>query len=135
MKRTKRPGRWRLWQFHIRTLLILMTITAISSSIYAWRLRREEHRQQYLGQQVEKFNAAMEDQKYLEAEIIAIRAAEAHPNEPVLEAMVEKSRFAFLLVNGARVSDGFVCGTWRGANDEGSETPSGDGGNLPCWED
>jgi hypothetical protein len=130
---TARSRSWRPWQMRLRTLMVLMVIVAITASIYGWRQRREE----YLLRLVVMFNASIDDQRYEEAERIALEAVREFPDHETAVSIREKSRVALALSNGTYVLEGYVCGTgaWQGCTlQEDVPKPAGDEseGCLQC---
>jgi len=100
-----RRTRWRLWQFHLRTLLVLMTLTATASSIYAWRQRRYD----YLCRLVEDFNTAMDQQQLDQAERLASEAKQEFPHHWAATSIMEKAALARKLNEGGSVEVGCFC--------------------------
>ena len=94
-------------QFGLRSLLLLITVCAIFSAAYRWRVRWKEER---LVQLVEEFNRAMDDRKYESAEQIAREARDFAPEEIVAICMVEKASLANHIVAGGVVdSRNVIC--------------------------
>ncbi len=83
------------YQFGLRSLLLLMTVSAVGSAWYGWRMRREEQLFQY----VQHFNAALDSHQYEEALQVAYKAQEFAPDK-LTEFMVEKAQLATQIASG-----------------------------------
>ena len=79
-----RKLRW--WQCSLRSLWTLMTMTCVVLSV-------QQARERYLERSVTSFNALLDEQRYVDAAILAKQAHYWYPS-PLTEAMVEKATFA-----------------------------------------
>ncbi len=61
--------------------------------------------QDKLAQMVNEFNTLMDEQRYAEAEVIAKRASELDPNNPVVRQLVYQSKFVRRFYNNMLVND------------------------------
>jgi general secretion pathway protein D len=76
---------------------------------------RGEHRldtQQKLAAMVEDFNRLMEDQRYAEAEVVAKRAEELDPQNPVVHQIVVDAKFARRIASNVALNDAKERGFW-----------------------
>lgn len=84
------------YQFGLRSLLLLMTIFAIGSAWYGWRVKYFEQ----MEHGVNEFNAAMDRGHYAEALLISHRTQELAPREKLIGFMTEKATLALRISRG-----------------------------------
>ncbi len=84
----------RLWQFSLRTILIVVAVAAIAILPKA-RQAAQERRLVYL---VDQFNAAIVAQRYDDAESLVKQGKVEFPNEPVLMQMHSQVRIIKRLI-------------------------------------
>lgn len=92
-------------QFSLRFAFIVVTALAISFGVYANHLTRQRELQDF----VERYHAALDNQRHAEADSIARAVFEAFPNHPLAEFMVRKQHILRDLQAGKPISGGFQC--------------------------
>jgi len=82
--------RWRWWQFRLRSLLVLTTLLCVALSVH---VARRQARERYLIRTVNLFNSLFDEQRYVEAAVVARKANYWYPS-PLTDQMLEKATLA-----------------------------------------
>lgn len=95
------------YQFGLRSLLLLMTVFAIGSALFGWRVKYVEQ----LEHGVNAFNVAMDRRNYEEALLIARHTRELAPREMATGFMIDKAELALKISRGGGDAGvrGFIC--------------------------
>jgi putative membrane-bound dehydrogenase-like protein len=95
------------YQFGLRSLLLLMTVFAIGSALFGWRVKYVEQ----LEHGVNAFNVAMDRRNYEEALLIARHTHELAPREMATGFMIDKAELALKISRGGGDAGvrGFIC--------------------------
>lgn len=83
------------FQFSLRALLAITTVSCVAAAIYGSRERREDQ----LADLVTRFNAAIEDGEFQKALVVAEDATRRFPGDSIPEFMLEKSRYILGLLH------------------------------------
>jgi hypothetical protein len=95
-----------MFHYHLRSLLLLITLVACGCGIYAYRRAIQRDK----SQRVDQFNQAINEQQFELASTIALEARQRYPNETVFENMAFKADLVLRLSRGERLENaGFEC--------------------------